>query len=274
MVDLHIHTNYSDGAFTPSEAVICAKNAGLSAIAITDHDIVDGIEEALMSGQENGVEVIPGIELSSIAPDGSEMHILGYFIDYKSAELNKKLKVLIKDRLDRGHKILQKLKECGAELKDTSFLDNSGGKAVGRLHFAKALVAEGIVKSTQDAFQQFLAQGKPAYVAKHALSSEQAIKLIAQTGGISVMAHPYYAHYNDMQMMHSLVASGLSGIEAYHSKHPESSVKKFLALAKELGLIVTGGSDCHGPLKNEPPIMGRIKVSYSIVEDLKKIKQI
>ena len=271
--DLHIHTNCSDGVFTPSEVVSYAKNMGLSAISITDHDSVDGVQEALSAGADSGVEVIPGIELSSLAHDGSEMHILGYFINHKCSELGKKLKFLRKDRFERGHKILQKLENCGVKLKDTSFLRSGEDKAVGRLHFAKALVAEGAVKNTQEAFQKYLSPEKPAYVAKYAMSAAEAIKLISDAGGISVMAHPYYSHYTDMKIMHSLVAAGLSGIEAYHPKHPESMVKKFLALAKDLGIAATGGSDCHGASKNEPAMLGRIKIPYLIVENLKKIKQ-
>ncbi|MCL2390549.1 MAG: PHP domain-containing protein [Endomicrobia bacterium] len=273
-VDLHIHTNYSDGAFSPAEIVEYAKKTNLAAISITDHDSVDGIDEALQAAQGSDIEIIPGIELSSSSTDSdgqiTEMHILGYYIDYKSEKLNETLSVFRKTRLERAYEILKKLKENGVNLKDESFLKNVGKKSIGRLHFAKAMINESFAGSVQDAFQRYLAVNKPAYVPKYYMSAADAINLILSVGGIPVMAHPYYIHYTDKAMFKSLIDSGLKGIEAWHSKHPESAVRKFLALAEEFNLIATGGSDCHGTYKNEPPLIGRIKVPYSVVENLKR----
>jgi len=271
---LHIHTNYSDGVFTPKEAVDYALKMNLCAISITDHDSVDGIEEAVEAAQNKGIEVIPGIELSSIAgsPD-NEMHILGYYIDYKSKKLKEILKKFKEGRLERARKINEKLIENGVVLKNIDFIEKAAGKAVGRLHFAKALIEEKFVSSSQEAFQRYLAKDKPAYVPKKAFSAEEAIKLISDSGGVPIMAHPYYTHYSDQGMMESLIKSGLKGLEVWHSKHPESAVKKLLNITQEYAIIATGGSDCHGPYKNEPPLIGRVKVPYSAVENLEKAKE-
>ncbi|MDR1941286.1 MAG: PHP domain-containing protein [Endomicrobium sp.] len=272
-VDLHLHTNCSDGVFTPSEAVDYALKMKLAAISITDHDSVDAIEEAARAAKNKGIEIIPGIELSSVAGDPpGEMHILGYYIDYKSESLNKALKEFKKLRRERAYQILQKLRDNGVALKDESFIESRADKAIGRLHFAKAMAEEGFVKSVQEAFQKYLSQNKPAYAPKAALTAQEAINLILKSGGVPIMAHPYYVHYNDKNMMISLVKGGLMGLEAWHSKHPEHAVKKFLSMADELGIIVTGGSDCHGPYKNEPPVMGRVKVPYCVVENLEKCR--
>ena len=273
-VDLHIHTNWSDGSFTPSEVVEYASKMKLAAISITDHDAVDGIDEAVKAASKTSLEVIPGIELSSEVGNSqkAEMHILGYYIDYKSAKLNEVLNIFKKARLERAHEILSRLKKLGIVLHDESFIENAGKKAIGRLHFAKALLEEGVVGSVPEAFNRFLAPDKPAYVPKYHMTASEAIKLIRSVGGVPVMAHPYYTHYNDKEMLRSLVNDGLMGIEAWHIKHPDSMVKKFLNIAQEFDLIATGGSDCHGPYKNEPPAMGKIKVPYSVVENLEGAK--
>jgi len=277
-VDLHIHTNWSDGSLTPSEVVGYAAKMKLAAISITDHDSVDGIDEAVEAASKTSLEVIPGIELSSEVGNSqkAEMHILGYYIDYKSPKLNETLDIFKKTRLERAHEILKRLKKLGINLQDESFIENAGNagkKSIGRLHFAKALLEEGFVGSVPEAFNRFLAPDKPAYVPKYYMTASEAIKLIRSVGGVPVMAHPYYTHYNDKEMLRSLVNDGLMGIEAWHIKHPDSMVKKFLNIAQEFDLIATGGSDCHGPYKNEPPVMGKVKVPYSAVENLEKAKQ-
>lgn len=274
-VDLHIHTSCSDGTFSPSEVLEYASKMKLAAISITDHDSIDGIDEALEASSKWGIEVIPGIELSSEVNDSpkSEMHILGYHIDYKSEELNEVLDIFKKARLKRAKEILEKLKKNGIDIKDLSFIEDAGHKAIGRLHFAKALIEEGYVNSISEAFQRYLSEGRAAYVPKYAISASDAIKLIIKSGGVPVMAHPYYTHYNDKEMLRSLVNDGLMGLEAWHIKHPENVVKKFLNIAQEYDLIVTGGSDCHGPYKDEPPIMGTIRVPYYVVEKLDAAKE-
>ncbi|MDR1474649.1 MAG: PHP domain-containing protein [Endomicrobium sp.] len=275
-IDMHIHTSFSDGIFTPKEVVEYALKMNLSAISITDHDSIDAIDEAFSFALYKDIEIIPGIELScDVEPESgkSEMHILGYFIDYKSEHLKKTLNVFKQARYDRAIKIFDKLQESGVELKNVDFISNIGKVAIGRLHFAKALIEERFVGSVQEAFQRYLSKDKPAYVPKSSISAKDAIKLILDSGGIPVMAHPYYVHYSDIDLFKSLVDCGLMGIEAWHIKHSESAVKKFIDMSKEFNLIATGGSDCHGPFKKEKPVMGKIKVPYSVLVNLKNARE-
>ncbi|MDR2617194.1 MAG: PHP domain-containing protein [Endomicrobium sp.] len=271
-IDMHIHTNYSDGTFSPTEVVEYASKMELLAISITDHDCVSGIDEALSVAKKNNIEVIPGIELSCQVENSlqkMEMHILGYFIDYKSKKLQNILSTFKQTRYDRALTILDKLKEHNIVFKDKIFIQNAQNQSIGRLHFAKALVMEGFVGSVQEAFQRYLSYGKPAYVPKYYMCPIEAIELILSVGGLPVMAHPYYVYYNDKSVLRNLVDSGLVGIEVWHVKHADNLVKKFLELAKEFNLLITGGSDCHGPFKKDAPLIGRIKVPYYILDNLK-----
>jgi len=273
-VDMHIHTTCSDGAFSPKEAVEYARKVNLAAVSITDHDSVAGIDEALQAASKTGLEVVPGIELSSeivLESEKIEVHILGYFIDYKSRELQDVLEVFKKARYQRALGMLDKLKENGIGLKDESFVGSAGSKSIGRLHFAKALVEEKFAGSVREAFDRYLTRGRPAYVSKYSISAQEAVKLIVSFGGVPVIAHPYHIRSAE-NIVSMLLQYGLMGIEAWYIRHSESTVQKFLNLAEKFNLIVTGGSDCHGPYKNEPPVMGRIKVPYSVVENLKKCK--
>jgi predicted metal-dependent phosphoesterase TrpH len=275
-VDLHIHTNFSDGSFYPEEAVEYASKIGLSAIAITDHDSVDGIESALEAGKKFDVEIIPGIELSAelqAASSSSEIHILGYYLNCKSDLLMEKLEELKKQRYLRALEILKKLKAVGVVL-DDDFVVNSKSKALGRLHFAQKLLEEGFVSNVQEAFQKYLSQGRAAFVPKVSFPVKDAIKLILDSDGIPVVAHPYYIYNNDVEkIFDELSSNGLAGIEVWHTKHNAKSVKKFLRISQKLGLIATGGSDCHGKFNFEPIIMGSLRISYSTVDNLKKHKE-
>jgi predicted metal-dependent phosphoesterase TrpH len=275
-VDLHVHTNYSDGVLTPSETVELASKLKLAAISITDHDTVSGLEEAFEAGKKFGVEIISGVELSSELDTArkTEMHILGYHINPKSQALVETLNIFKRARVKRAGEILKKLSALGINLKSGELLKNSGGRIIGRLHFAKALVEEGFVENISEAFNKYLATGKPAYESKIFISPGDAIKLIIKAGGIPVLAHPYYGHYNNKNILKGLVSDGLMGIEAWHIKHPDHAVKKFLAIAEEFNLIPTGGSDCHGPFKDEPAILGKIKVPYSVIEALENKKRL
>ena len=274
-VDLHIHTNYSDGVFTPSEAVAYASKVGLSAISITDHDTIDGIEEALNAGKHCGVEVIPGIELSAELDNitKTEMHILGYYINWKSQAFTDALSVFKRVRVQRAKEIFAKLDFMGIKLNPEGLIVNVGKKVIGRLHFAKALLEGKYVTSISDAFQKYLGLDKPAYVPKHYITPADAISLIIRAGGIPVLAHPYYGHYSNKNIFKGLINDGLMGIEAWHNRHPQHIVKKFLSIAEEMNLIATGGSDCHGAYGDDIPIMGKIKVPYSVVETLEEKKR-
>jgi predicted metal-dependent phosphoesterase TrpH len=236
---------------------------------------VNGIPLAMEEGEKIGVEIIPGVELSTevMLAETSEMHILGYYIDWKDPALTKALNAFQKTRQERAEQIIQKLEKCNIHINRERLFSIVGTDSIGRLHFAKIMKEQGVVSSINDAFHRFLGIGKPAYVPKMRLSPEEAIKLIAHAGGISVLAHPYYNHYSNMELLHKLIGAGLCGIEAWHSKHPPSSVDHFTRLAKELGLLITGGSDCHGSYGGEPALMGSVKVPYSVVEQMLKYKK-
>jgi predicted metal-dependent phosphoesterase TrpH len=275
LVDLHVHTNYSDGVFTPERAVQYAREKGLAAISITDHDIVDGIPAAIAEGQRQGVEVIPGIELSAeviSAGQSTEMHILGYYINWENRQFLESLTLFRTYRQERARKIFDKLHNLGVALDTTTVYPAGPAGAIGRLHIAKALIAQGFAANVVDAFQKYLGIGKPAYVPKLRLTPQDAISMILKVGGIPVLAHPYYGHYSNRNLLRALVKDGLRGIEVWHSKHAPQTVALFTNLAAELGLIATGGSDCHGGFGNEHPLMGTIKVPYSAVEQLKQCR--
>lgn len=272
--DLHIHTIYSDGELTPEEAVRTAKNIGLAAISITDHDTTDGILPALKEGEAQGVEVIPGVELSTeLKSTGeSEMHILGYFINFENGQFQESLQMFRKTRQSRARKILELLLKEGVKLDEEQLFSSASKGTIGRLHFAKALLKQGFVKDIGSAFDKYLGFGKPAYVAKWQLKPEEAINMILKIGGIPVLAHPHYGNYANKNVLKSLMSSGLQGIEVFHSGHPQWAVEKYRDVALEMGLLETGGSDCHGALGSHTSPMGRIKIPYELVEKIKKRK--
>jgi 3',5'-nucleoside bisphosphate phosphatase len=280
-VDLHVHTTFSDGAFTPGQAVAYAREVGLYAISITDHDMVDGIEPAIAEGKDLGVEVIPGVELSSEAggPRPNEIHILGYYIDYKDEHFQQWLANFRTARQKRAREILEKLSGLGLKINETRLYEIVGKGAIGRLHFAKTMIEQGLVKNVPDAFKRYLGFEKPAYVPKLRVEPEEAIGMINKVGGISVLAHPYYGYYADNTLISRLAKVGLRGLEVWHTKHSPEFTRLFLKLAKEFDLVATGGSDCHGSYtvgpagaKNEP-MMGTVKVAYSVVAELRKCKE-
>jgi predicted metal-dependent phosphoesterase TrpH len=273
--DLHIHTIYSDGELTPEEAVRTAKKIGLAAISITDHDSTDGVLPALKEGQVQGVEVIPGVELSTeLKSTGeSEMHILGYFINFENGQFQESLQLFRKTRQTRARKILDLLLKEGVKLDEEKLFSSASKGTIGRLHFAKALVKQGFVKDIGSAFDKYLGFGKPAYVAKWQLKPEEAINMILKIGGIPVLAHPHYGNYANRDVLKGLMSSGLQGIEVFHSNHPKWAIEKYRDIALEMGLLETGGSDCHGAFGSLTSPMGRIKVPYELVEKMKKRKQ-
>jgi predicted metal-dependent phosphoesterase TrpH len=188
-VDLHLHTTASDGVMTPSEIVRYAKSKGLQAIAITDHDTIEGLEEGLLEGEKIGFEVVPGVEISAEHSPGS-MHLLGYFLDIHHPLLKGKLDYLQKARAERNPKIIENLNRLGVRISYEEVVKASGGGQVGRPHFAQVLIEKGYVRSFQEAFDRFLKKGAPAYVDKVRFKPEQAISFIKESGGVAVLAHP------------------------------------------------------------------------------------
>ncbi|MDR2708874.1 MAG: PHP domain-containing protein [Elusimicrobiota bacterium] len=267
-VDLHLHTIFSDGTWTPESLVEAACERNLSAIAVTDHDTIDGVKRAKEAAKTRGLEVVAGVELSSfIEGEKKEAHILGYFFNDDYILIKKELDIFKQDRLRRAYEMLNKLAQCGIALKDISFLKQEN-RSVGRFHFAKAIVESGYANTTQGAFEKYIGIGKPCYVGKKMLAAHDAIKLIKKYGGIPVCAHPYYL--NDRVLLGRLADEGLMGIEVWHSKHSSQMKEFLLGIAKSLNLIATGGSDCHGGYKKDPPIIASQRVDYEVLENLKK----
>ncbi len=241
--DLHIHSNFSDGLLSPEEIVRKARDAGLTVIAITDHDTVDGIGPAIAEGEKIGVKVIPGIEFTTDTKD-NEIHVLGYYIDYKAQWLRQLLQKIREDRKNRIYKIVDKLKELGVDINAQEVLALAENGSAGRPHVARMLIQKGIVKNIPEAFNKYLVRGAPAYVPHFRLSPVEAVQTIVKAGGIPVYAHP--AVSNSDEIIPELMAKGLAGIEVYYGKNSDAQVKHYRALAEKYGLLMTGGSDFHG----------------------------
>jgi len=260
--DMHVHTRISDGVSAPEEVVEQAKKAGLTAVCIADHDSIGAIEQALWASQKYGVEVIPSIELSSQIGD-KELHILGYFVDWRAKWFRDKLVELQEDRRKRVKIMIDRLAGLGVKIPYNLVISIDGG-VIGRPHIALAMLDRGYVKTFQEAFDKYLGHGKPAYVGKYPLTPVEALDIIRRAGGVPVLAHPLYARADDM--LPELVEQGLRGIEVYHSKHDASTTKHYKQLAEKYGLTITGGSDSHG----REVSVGSVLVPYSFIENLKK----
>jgi 3',5'-nucleoside bisphosphate phosphatase len=265
--DLHVHTFYSDSTFSPEEVVSCAREKGLAAIAICDHDTVDGIDPCMAIGLEKGVEIIPGIEMSVEKMD-AEIHILGYFIDWKQDWLRKILKDIQDSRVERIFVMIDKLKAMGVKIEAEEVFKIAVNKgSVGRLHVAKAMLGSGAIKNLREAFGKYIGFAKPCYVPYTKLSPEDTIGLILKAGGVPVIAHPILIG-ND-EYIKEFMGHGLRGLEVYHTDHKPNVARRYEAIAKELGLVMTGGSDCHGMGKGRI-LMGTVRVPYELVEKLKE----
>lgn len=263
--DLHIHTNFSDSTFTPEEVAACANSVGLSAVAICDHDCVDGIELCEKAAAPFGVEVIPGIEFT-VEKQDAEIHILGFYMDYKAEWLIKKLKDMQESRISRIHAMVGKLNEAGINVKAEDVFKLAGRGTVGRLHLAQAIIRTGKVKSFKDVFNKYIGFQKSCYVSHVRFSPQETIEAILKAGGVPVLAHPGIMRKDEY--IPELIGYGLKGIEVYHTDHKPSTVKHYEDLAKEYGLLMTGGSDCHGMGKGRV-LMGTVRVPYELVEKLK-----
>ena len=277
-VDLHLHTTASDGVRTPSEIVNYAKDKGLQAIAITDHDTIEGLDEGLSEGDRIGFEVIPGVEISAEHSPGS-MHLLGYFLDIYHPFLRDKLNYLQKARAERNPKIIENLNRLGVRISYEEVVKASGGGQVGRPHFAQVLMEKGYVRSFQEAFDRFLGKRAPAYVDKIRFKPKEAISFIREAGGVAVLAHPKTLGMSDFTALERIVSelmeAGLKGMEVYYPEHSSLEVAQFRALAERCGLLTTGGTDYHGIEKEKLDIgvgRGEMRLPYSLVEGLKAVR--
>lgn len=274
LIDMHTHSTASDGSMSPAELIRHAKEVGLAAIALTDHDTIDGIEEALEEGKKLGVEVIPGIEIS--ADYKPEMHILGYFPDAKGySDIRRALEIIKNGREARNIKIINRLNELGIDITLEEVKSVALGDITGRPHIAKVLVMKGFVKSIDHAFDKYLSKDGLAYFKRFELKPPDGINVIRNAGGLPVLAHPVFLRlkYNEMDaLLGELKSYGLAGIEAYYSEHSKEDTGNFLRLAIKHDLLVTGGSDFHGNFK--PNILlakgrGKLEVPYELLEKLR-----
>ncbi len=268
-IDLHLHTNASDGLLTPSEVIENALRLGLKAIAITDHDTIEGYLEAAELVSNDFLNVIPGVELSGTYKD-SDIHILGYYIDYENPEFVKKIRKFKESRYLRGEGMVAKLNELGINLSMDTVKGIAGKSPLGRPHVADALLKEEFVQTYDEAFARYLGYHAPAYLPKNILTVSEAIDLVHLVRGVAVLAHPGTLRHDEY--IPAMVEMGLDGIEAQHSQHSSADVSRYKNLTKKYDIIYTGGSDCHGPRKGKI-LMGSQRVPYSVLEKLNKVKE-
>lgn len=251
--DLHLHTCFSDGTFTPEELAEKGRSLGLVAMALTDHDTVEGCERMSQACAARGIEFASGIELTA-ERDGSEAHILGYFVDTNNPRLLVETQKFQSVRRSRIKEMVACLNRLGIPLREEEVFELANCRSPGRPHVGRALVLDGFCPSLDEAFDRFLKKNRPAWVPKFKISAFDAVDLIHEAGGLAVMAHPGLNRTDDL--IPELARRGLDGIECYHSKHSPSHTARYLQMAAQYGLLVTGGSDCHGHSKGKPLIGG------------------
>ena len=256
-----MHSTASDGSRAPGDVVREAKRVGLCAIALTDHDTLDGLAEAETVGRELGVRVVRGVELSAVEGD-VETHILGLHLG-DATELEARLVALREMRRTRAERIVAKLNDLGVRVAFAAVLEQSAGGAIGRPHVARALIAEGWAVDFRDAFERYLGNGKPAYVGKDRLAVRDAIGLIHGTGGIAVLAHP--ASGGTRERVEQFVREGIDGIEVRHPSHSSEDIARLGALVEHFSLVPSGGSDWHGA-SDGPRVLGMMKVPRAWLE--------
>ena len=264
--DLHLHTNFSDGTYTPEELAAHGQRLGFRALALSDHDTIEGCVRMAAACAAHGVEFIPAAELTAEL-GGNELHLLGYFLDATNARLLVELAKFQDVRQNRIREMVAAIQKHGVPLREEAVFEVANCRSPGRPHVARALVQAGLCKSLDEAFERFLKKGKPAWVPKFKMSATVAIDLIHDAGGLAVMAHPGLNHCDEL--IPALAECGLDGLECYHTKHPWAVAEHYVKMAEQNRLLVTGGSDCHGLSKGRP-LIGGIKLPYWRVEEMKK----
>ena len=275
MIDLHAHTSASDGTLSPKELVNLAKTEGIEALAITDHDTIEGLQEALDEGEKIGIEVIPGVEISIDHEPGS-MHVLGLFLDINSDKLNDYLTKLQISRSSRNPQILEKLNDLGLTITMEEVQIISGGGQVGRPHIAAALLKNGHVSSNQQAFDKYLKKGASAYYERSRLTREEAVEMIHSAGGLVILAHPGTLRINGRafnDLMSELKDVGFDGIEVFYNSHSQVDQDRLMKIIDEFGFQISGGTDFHGA--NKPSIKlgigyGNMAIPYEVLQEMKQ----
>ena len=265
--DLHLHTTASDGRLTPGELVGLAAKKGLSVIAITDHDSIEGIAAALVAAESfPSLKVIPGVEINTDIPNG-EIHILGYFIDYQSEELKQILQSLRHAREIRARRIIAKLAKLGVRVEWQRVKELAGGGSIGRPHIAQAMFEGGYISSLQEAFKRYIGRQGPAYAERERLSPVEAVELVVKVGGLPVLAHP--ANIDNLEeFLIQLKGVGLVGLEAYYNGYTKQTIDRLVDLAEKHGLITCGGSDFHGLESGDEMLLGGIDFPPDCAEQL------
>ena len=263
--DLHLHTRFSDGTYGPAEVVCHARHHQLDALAVTDHDTIEGCAPTAACCAAAGIEFIPGMELTA-EQDGDEVHILGYCMDTLDTKLLVEIAKFQTVRQDRIREMVARLNRLNIPLSVESVFALANCRAPGRPHVARALVKARFCSTLDEAFERFLKKDRPAWVPKFKLSAAEAISLIHSARGLAVLAHPGLNRSDGV--IPSIVEAGLDGIECYHTKHSPSEAAQYRERALACGLLVTGGSDCHGASKGRP-LIGSVKLPYGYVELLK-----
>ncbi len=272
-IDLHVHTTASDGTASPAEAVKLACETGLAAIAITDHDTASGYSEAAEAGSQYGVEVVPGIEIST--KYGRAVHILGYYIDPTSEKLTPVLDWVVRDRDERNKKMAELMAADGLPVSYEE-MHRHFGAVIGRPHFAEVLVELGLAKDVRDAFDRYVEKGQKYYLPRNFLSIERSIEIICEAGGVAVLAHPFQYKLDDAglrELIEHCMESGLRGMECRYSGYSKEQSDYLERLAGEYGLIKTGGSDFHGEVKKHISLgtgTGGLDVPYEYLEILRE----
>jgi len=276
-IDLHTHSIKSDGSMTPAEVVREAKKAGLAAIALSDHDSIDGVKEAMAEGERIGVEVVPAIEFS--VQSATETHILAYYLDIDNPKLLKTLEECRETRNSRNEETCRLLNELGFDVTMDEAKAIAPNGIIGRAHFARILMEKGYVSSVKEGFKLYLENGKAAYCGVQRLEAGETVELIKECGGLSFVAHLHLIKMEDeplKEFLTGLKAHGLDGVEGYYTEYTPEMQEKYQAMAKELGLMISGGTDFHAAMKPHISIgtgTGNLRIPYSVLEEIKKAKE-
>lgn len=274
-IDLHAHTTFSDGTFTPTELILEAKKKNISAVAITDHDTVNGLDEGYIAAEKNNIELITGIEFSCFI-NNMDIHILGYMFDYRSKILKDSLVDIASSRVERNKKMLKKLNDVGIDISYEDLLCETNGNSITRSQFADAILKKGYVSSKNQAFKKYLCEGCKTYVKRDDMPPSDSVSLIEKIGGIPVLAHPlrYNLTFEEIdRLVKKLIPYGLQGIETIYPKLSKKDIEEIENIAKNNNLIITGGSDFHGNAKPNLELgsgyNNDISVHYDLLEKMK-----